>query len=130
MPAIIDGQKQTQRRGWVRNHRFYAKAGLRRLSNISCLGTFLALHDFKFHLIAFGQALVAFRGDGAVMHEHIGAVLASDEAVTFSVVEPLHCTFQSFHLLSPSVRAAAVRLRRLPPIPDIPTHGALERELP
>ena len=39
--------------------------------DVRSLGTLLALGDFELDLITFLQALVAFRGDGAVVHEHI-----------------------------------------------------------
>jgi hypothetical protein len=71
--------------------------------NVFCLGPFLALHDFKLNVIAFLQAFVAFRLDGAVVDEHIGAVFPTDEAETLCVIEPFNFTFNSRHVLTPSV---------------------------
>ena len=71
--------------------------------NVFCLGPFLALHDFKLNVIAFLQAFVAFRLDGAVVDEHIGAVFPTDEAEALCVVEPFNFTFDSRHVLTPSV---------------------------
>jgi hypothetical protein len=73
------------------------------------LRAFLALNDLKFHLIAFLQAFVAFRGDGAVMDEHVGSVLVTDETKSFSVVEPFDLTANSCHLLVPPNRSVAPR---------------------
>lgn len=71
--------------------------------NVFCLGPFLALHDFKFNVIALLQAFVAVRLDGAVVDEHIGAVFPTDEAETLCVIEPFNFTFNSRHVLTPSV---------------------------
>lgn len=71
--------------------------------NVFCLGPFLALHDFKLNVIALLQAFVAFRLDGAVVDEHIGAVFPTDEAETLCVIEPFNFTFDSRHVLTPSV---------------------------
>src|SRR5437899_11942570 len=65
--------------------------------NICSLGTFLALGDLELNLIAFLQALVAFGGDRAVVHKHIGPVRTTNEPVTFRVIEPLYGSFHTLH---------------------------------
>src|SRR5262249_38245479 len=57
-----------------------------------------ALHDFKLNVIAFLQALVALRLDGAVMDKHVRAVFPADKAEALRVVEPFHFTFDSRHV--------------------------------
>jgi len=71
--------------------------------NVFCLRPFLALHDFKLNVIALLQAFVALRLDGAVVDKHIGTVFSTDEAETLCVVEPFNFTFDSRHVLTPSV---------------------------
>lgn len=71
--------------------------------NVFCLRPFLALHDFKLNVIAFLQAFVAVRLDGAVVDEHIGAVFPTDEAETLCVIEPFDFAFNSRHFLTPCV---------------------------
>lgn len=73
----------------------YRSGRWRRFSDVFCLGAFLPLDDFKFNVIALLQALVALRLDGAVVDEHIGAVIPTDEAETLCVVEPFHFAFNS-----------------------------------
>lgn len=53
------------------------------LLHVGCLGPFWPLDDFKFDSISFLQRAVAIAGDCGVMYEDIGAVVASDEPVTF-----------------------------------------------
>src|SRR5579864_3889078 len=65
---------------------------------VGSLRSFLALHNFEFHGVAFLKALVAFSGDGAVVDEHVRPVVPSYEPVAFCVVEPLHSTFQTIHV--------------------------------
>src|SRR5437764_7463626 len=69
-----------------------------RLGHIFCLGAFLPLDYFKFHVIALLKALVTLRLDGAVMHKDIGAVITANKAEALGVVEPLHFTFNSRHV--------------------------------
>jgi hypothetical protein len=77
-------------------------------SYVSSLRTFLALRDLEFNLITFLEAFVTFRDDRAVMHKNIGSILSPDETVTLSVIEPLNCTFHTFHLRALSVQARVV----------------------
>ena len=53
------------------------------LLHVGCLRSFRPLDDFKFDRISFLQSAVAIAGDCGVMYEDIGAVVASDETVTF-----------------------------------------------
>jgi hypothetical protein len=62
------------------------------------LWSFLALHDVKFDIIAFLQALVPINLDGTVMDEYVGAVVASNKTVSLRVVEPLHLAFMLSHV--------------------------------
>jgi len=61
------------------------------------LRAFWTLGDLEFHLIALLQAFVAFGGYGAVVDENIRSTFASNESVTFSIVEPLHSPIHTFH---------------------------------
>ncbi len=69
---------------------------LLRFADVRGLRAFLSLHDFKIYSVAFLQAFVALRGDGAVVNEHIRPIVSSNEAISFSVVKPLNRTFQAF----------------------------------
>jgi len=65
------------------------------------LRAFLTLHDIELDVVALLKALVAFRGDGAVVYENVGlSVLASDESIAFGVIEPLTLPFMRANLLS------------------------------
>ena len=48
-------------------------------------------------LIAFLQTLIAFCRDRAVVNEDVWALVPSDKAIAFRVVEPLNRTFKPFH---------------------------------
>src|SRR6266540_3369031 len=78
-------------------------------------GTLRTFGDVELHLLVLFQALVPLALDGAVVHEHIGAVLLGDETVPLLGVEPLHRA--SSHRRSPPFLAgpnlAAVRRPRL-----------------
>ena len=74
---------------------------LRCFANVRCLRTFLPLADFEFDCVPLLQALVALRGNGAVMHKDIRPGIATDEPVAFGIVEPLDRTFQTFHVRPP-----------------------------
>src|SRR5713101_64791 len=67
---------------------------LRGLAHICRLWPLLAFYDLELDRIALLQALVAFAGGRAVMHEHIGPVVASDKAISFRIIEPLYRSFQ------------------------------------
>jgi hypothetical protein len=53
------------------------------LLHVGRLRPFWTLDDFKFDRISFLQSAIAIAGDCRVMHEDVGAVVASDETVTF-----------------------------------------------
>src|SRR5271155_3540998 len=67
------------------------------LADVRRLRSLLAFGDFKLYRVAFLQALVALGSDGAVMYKNIGTIRATDEPVSFGVIEPLDRTFQTFH---------------------------------
>jgi hypothetical protein len=67
------------------------------LGNVFGLGTLLSLNDFELNVIAFLQALVAFRLDGAVVDEHIRAIFPANKAEALRVVKPFHFAFDSRH---------------------------------
>jgi len=62
------------------------------------LGALLPLNNFELDIIAFLKAFVALRLDGAVVDEHIRAVIATDEAEPLCVIEPFDFTFDSGHV--------------------------------
>ena len=66
--------------------------------NVFCLRPFLALHDFKLNVIAFLQALVTFRLDGAIVNENVRTIFPADKTEALGVVEPLYFTFDSRHV--------------------------------
>jgi hypothetical protein len=49
----------------------------------------LTLNDVELDVVAFLQALVSVALDGAVVDEDIRAFIATDEAISLGVVEPL-----------------------------------------
>ena len=84
------------------------------LGDVFSLGPFLTLYDFKLYVITLLQALVTFGADGAVMDENIRTVIASDEAESLGIVEPLNLTFDARHLPS-SVHKPVPQLSRCGP---------------
>lgn len=76
----------------------------------------LALHDLKFNIITFLEALVTFGLDRAEVNEHIWPIVTSNEPVAFCIVKPLYFTFE--HLfprtssLWPPCRTAFVPTRK------------------
>src|SRR6202521_5249568 len=77
---------------------------LRRLCNFSSLRSLGSLGDLKLHSVPFLQTLVPLGCNRAVANENVWAVVASDKTVAFSVVKPLHRTFQTIHVLTPRTR--------------------------
>lgn len=67
--------------------------------DIFSLKTFLTLGHDKANLLAFSQGTEAVALDLTEMGKHIRTVVLSDEAKTFLVVEPLHSTSSSSHIL-------------------------------
>src|SRR5205823_4531645 len=79
-------------------------------ANVGRLQTLRALLGLEFHLLAFGQSAEAFRLDGGVMTEHVGAaVVLHDEPEPLRVVEPLHGTSSHYRYTSFSFGPAACR---------------------
>lgn len=70
-------------------------AALLNLNNVSGLRAFLPFNNLELDLVAFLEALIALGSDGAVVDEHIRAVLTPDKAETFCVVEPLHYSLET-----------------------------------
>lgn len=54
------------------------------------LGTFRPLDNLELDWISFLQGAVAISKYGRVVNEDVGAIIASDEAVAFRVVEPFY----------------------------------------
>jgi hypothetical protein len=64
------------------------------------LGTFLALNDVEFDVVALFQCFVAVQLYCRVMDEHIRTVFPPDESVALGVVKPLHFAFVLSHRLA------------------------------
>ena len=79
------------------------------------LRSFGALDDVEFDLIALFEALIAFSLYGCVVNEYVGALIATEETVPFSVVEPFHCSPVLCHV--PNSLLFVVELRRLESTP-------------
>jgi hypothetical protein len=72
------------------------------LADVGRLRSFLALSNLELYFVAFLQAFVSFRRNGAVVHKNIrAAIVASNKAISLSVVKPLYRTSQTFHLRPP-----------------------------
>ncbi len=57
------------------------------------LRAFGALYDVELYFVTLFETLVSFALDRTVMNEDIGALIATEEAIPFCVVEPLYCSF-------------------------------------
>jgi hypothetical protein len=66
-------------------------AGLDRLY-VFCLPPLRALGHVKLDGLTLLQALETASLDRGEMHENVFAILTADEAVAFSVIEPLYCS--------------------------------------
>lgn len=60
------------------------------------LRAFLAFTNRKFYLLPFFEGFAAFHFNGTVVNEHITVAFASDETVTFFVIEPLNSAYHFF----------------------------------
>ena len=80
----------------IRMNRPPARFGLQRF-NVLGLQTFRSFGHVKLDLLSFLQAAEAACLNGREMHENIFARLTVDEAETFGIVKPLHCSL--FHVL-------------------------------
>jgi hypothetical protein len=92
----------------------------RSLGYVCCLWSLLTLGDLELHRVTLLEALVALRGNRAVVNKDVWPIRASDEAITLSVIEPLDGSFQTFHV-PPSFRTSLLggqgRARsQMPPI--------------
>ena len=67
-------------------------------NNVHGLQTFGALLDGELHLLAFLQAAETFTLDSGEVDENVRAAFASDEAVTFTIVEPFDRADDTFSL--------------------------------
>jgi hypothetical protein len=65
-------------------------------SNLRCLQALRALFDCEFDPLAFFQATKALTQDRCEVDEYIVSFFALDEAVAFSIVEPLDRTDFTF----------------------------------
>ena len=61
--------------------------------------SFLALHDIEFNSVVFLQALVSVRSNCAVVNKNIRAIVSPEKTETLGIVEPLHYTLLTFHVL-------------------------------
>jgi len=81
----------------------------------------LTLHDLKFDLIAFLQALIALGLDGAVVDKYIWSTFLTNESKTLSIVKPLHSAFNSRRLHTfPIFPSGAEQQVPGPELPDHP----------
>ena len=62
-----------------------------------CLRSLGSLDDVVFDFVTLLETLISFELDGAVVHENIGAVLATQKTVTFCIVKPLYRAFVLCH---------------------------------
>src|SRR5690606_27572615 len=60
------------------------------------LGAFLALDNDELYSLAFLQGAIAIARNGAVVHEHIFAIIPLDEAKTLGCIEPLDFASYAF----------------------------------
>ena len=58
--------------------------------NVFCLQAFLALSQIVFDLLALDQGAMPLTTNGTVVNEHIRTISTLNEAITFSIVEPLN----------------------------------------
>ena len=73
------------------------KAELLRFDYVRCLRSFLALGDFELDLVTLLKTLVSLRTNRTIVNEYVRPIRATDEPISFRVVEPFHCAFQTFH---------------------------------
>lgn len=66
--------------------------------HVLCLPTLRALDDIELHWLAFLQAAKTVRLNCGEMDENILAIFPADKAITFRVIEPLHCSL--FHCVT------------------------------
>src|SRR5450830_161516 len=90
--------------------------------DVGSLLAFRALRDFELHLLTFFQGLEAVHVDCGEMREQIlTAIIRSDEAKTFGVIEPLNgtcCHKKNFQILTKHTSHKSKKL----PAPSSTTH--------
>ena len=88
------------------------------LRHIRGLWSFLALNNFDFDLIAFGERLESGSAYRAEVHEDVGASLTRDESEALRVVEPFHRAVDASHepYLLPELWSLIARAREWPTI--------------
>jgi hypothetical protein len=69
------------------------------------LRALLSLNNVKFYFVAFFQTFVPIDLDGAVVHENVRSIIASDKTVAFCVVEPFDLAFVLRHEPCPSLES-------------------------
>jgi hypothetical protein len=75
-------------RGWAYVDRLPAKGGVIHYFDAAGLGTFHALLDFKFNVLAFAEGTESSAIDGGIVDEDIIARCALDETIAFGIIEP------------------------------------------
>jgi hypothetical protein len=71
-----------------------------KLLDVFSLQALRALGDVEFHRLTFGERPESFRLDGGVMHKDVISGSALDESIALRVVEPLHDTLFSIHIVT------------------------------
>ena len=97
--------------GWANGHTDFDLTQSSGFSYVSRLLTLFAFNDFKFHIIAFLQALVSFACDGAEVNKNVWAIRSSDKPVSFCVIEPLYRAFHTFLAYIQSPRSLSLGIR-------------------
>ena len=83
------------RGGLLAGHRFVES------NHLIGLRTFVSLHNVKFNFLAFLQAFVTLRLNGAVMDEHIGPFVTANKSKSLRIVKPLHDSLKLTHVNAP-----------------------------
>ena len=55
------------------------------LLDVGCLGTFLAVHDFKRHLLAFGKGFESIAKNSAVVHKNILPLVSRNKTIPLAL---------------------------------------------
>ena len=80
---------------------------LRDLNYVLCSRTFRSLTHIELHCRALSESLETLGLDRAVVDEAIlASILRCNESETFLVIEPLHSTLHTYHLLRYVLRAS------------------------
>jgi 4-aminobutyrate aminotransferase-like enzyme len=65
-------------------------------NHINRFGTFWALFSIKADIVTFGKTFKATALNRRMVDKNVSIVFSSNEAKTFAVVEPLHCSLCHF----------------------------------